>query len=500
MKLLSEIMKESGVIRTIGQPGIPVHALHFDSRKVEPGTLFFAIRGGSSDGHQFIGAAIEKGASAIVCETLPPHLEKGVCCLVTEDCRKSLGIMASAFYDNPSGKMKLVGVTGTNGKTTTVTLLHQLFRDLGHGAGLISTIQNNINETIVPSTHTTPDPVQLNQLLSRMAGEGCSYCFMEVSSHAVDQQRIAGLVFSGGIFTNLTHDHLDYHETFDAYLKAKKGFFDQLAPHAFALVNKDDKNGMVMIQNTKASKHTYSLQSMADFRCRIVENQFQGLQLNFDGQDAWFRLIGSFNAYNLLTAYAASMLLGQDPTGVLTCLSRMEPVDGRFNPIRSENGITAIVDYAHTPDALQNVLETIQAIRTHNEQLITVVGAGGNRDVAKRPAMARIACNFSDRVILTSDNPRNEEPEAILADMVKGVEIHQSKKVLVIVNRLEAIKTACALAKAGDILLVAGKGHETYQEIKGERHHFDDREILREVLFDTGQGSGETDNQVNQKS
>jgi UDP-N-acetylmuramoyl-L-alanyl-D-glutamate--2,6-diaminopimelate ligase len=323
---------------------------------------------------------------------------------------------------------------------------------------------------------------------------------MEVSSHAVDQQRIAGLTFSGGIFTNLTHDHLDYHETFDAYLKAKKGFFDQLDLPAFVLVNKDDRNGMVMIQNTRASKHTYSLKSMAEFRCRIVENQFHGLQLNFDGRDVWFKLIGSFNAYNLLTVYATSVLLGQDPLEVLTCLSKMEPVDGRFNPIRSENGITAIVDYAHTPDALQNVLETIQTIRTHNEQLITVVGAGGNRDVVKRPVMARIACNMSDRVILTSDNPRNEEPEAILADMLKGVEMQQSKKVLVIVNRLEAIKTACALAKAGDILLVAGKGHETCQEIKGVRHHFDDREILREILFNAGPGSGKTDHQVNFKT
>jgi len=490
MKLLSEILQESGVIRTFGQLEIPIHKLHFDSRKVEPGTLFFAIKGTSSDGHLFIATAIEKGAVAVVCESLPKILQKGICYLVTNDSRKTLGEVASAFYDNPSARMKIIGVTGTNGKTTTVTLLHRLFLDLGYGVGLISTIQNRINETIIPSTHTTPDPVQLNELLSQMAEAKCSFCFMEVSSHAIDQHRIAGLIFSGGIFTNLTHDHLDYHETFDAYLKAKKGFFDHLPLHAFALVNKDDKNGMVMLQNTRATSQTYSLQSMADFRCRIVENLFQGLHLNFDGQDVWFKLIGKFNAYNLLVVYATALLLGQNGTEVLTHLSCMEPVEGRFNPIRSKNDITAIVDYAHTPDAMQNVLETINSIRTHNEQLITVVGAGGNRDAAKRPIMATIACNLSDRVILTSDNPRNEEPEAILEDMRKGVEMHQANKVLVIVNRLEAIKTACALAKSGDILLVAGKGHENYQEIKGKRYHFDDKEILKQVLSGTGYESG----------
>jgi UDP-N-acetylmuramoyl-L-alanyl-D-glutamate--2,6-diaminopimelate ligase len=497
MKRLSEITHGSGVTRVTGSTEIVISALHFDSRKVEPGTLFFAIRGGSSDGHRFIGTAIEQGAVAIVCETLPDERHEGICYLLTGDSRQTLGLMAAAYYDHPSERLKLVGVTGTNGKTTTVTLLHQLFRDLGHGAGLISTIRNKINDTMIPATHTTPDPIQLNELLRRMAGQGCSHCFMEVSSHAVDQHRISGLTFSGGIFTNLTHDHLDYHHTFDAYLKAKKGFFDLLPEGAFALVNKDDRNGPVMLQNTKASKYTYSLQSMADFRCRVVENQFQGLQLSFEGQDVWFRLIGSFNAYNLLTVYAAARLLGQDATEVLTLLSRMEPVDGRFNAIRSGNGITAIVDYAHTPDALKNVLETIQSIRTGNEQMITVVGAGGNRDVAKRPVMAGIACTFSDRVILTSDNPRNEDPEAILADMLRGVEKHQSRKVLVIVNRLEAIRTACALAKPGDILLVAGKGHETYQEVRGERTHFDDREILRS-LFESG--TGEETDQVNQKT
>jgi len=489
MKPLSELINRSEITRTIGLSEISIHGLHFDSRRVDPGTVFFAIKGTSSDGHLFIDTAIENGAVVVVCEILPGNLKEGICFLVTPDCRKTMGEMASAYYDNPSAKMKLIGVTGTNGKTTTVTLLYRLFRDLGFGVGLISTIQNRINETIIPTTHTTPDSVQLNELFDRMIKEKCSYCFMEVSSHAVDQHRISGLTFSGGIFTNLTHDHLDYHETFDAYLKAKKGFFDQLPIPAFALVNKDDKNGMVMLQNTRASRYTYSLQSMADFRCKIMENQFQGLQLNVDGQEVWFKLIGKFNAYNLLVVYAAAVLLEQDKIKVLTILSRMEPVEGRFNPIRSRENITAIVDYAHTPDALQNVLETINSIRSHNEQLITVVGAGGNRDSSKRPVMARIACTLSNRVILTSDNPRNEEPEAILADMQKGVEAHQAKKVLVIVNRLEAIKTACALSKPGDILLIAGKGHENYQEIKGKRYHFDDKEILKQILTETGQES-----------
>jgi len=489
MKQLSEILHGSGVTERVGQTDIPIYGLHFDSRKVEMGSLFFAVKGISTDGHLFIEMAIEKGAVAVVCETLPTTLKAGVCYLVTSDCRQTLGEIASTFYDNPSTRMKLIGVTGTNGKTTTVTLLHRLFRDLGYNVGLISTIHNRINEIIIPSTHTTPDPVQLSELLAKMAEVNCSFCFMEVSSHAIDQHRIAGLTFSGGIFTNLTHDHLDYHETFDAYLKAKKVFFDQLSLLAFALVNKDDKNGMVMLQNTQASRYTYSLQSMADFHCKIVENQFQGLQLNFDGQDVWFKLIGKFNAYNLLVVYATALLLGGDRTKILTCLSAMEPVEGRFNPIRSQDEITAIVDYAHTPDALQNVLETINSIRSHREKLITVVGAGGNRDSTKRPVMARIACNLSDRVILTSDNPRNEEPEAILADMQKGVEMHHAKKVLVIVNRFEAIKTACALAKTGDILLIAGKGHENYQEIKGKRYHFDDKEILRQVLVETGHES-----------
>ena len=482
MMQLRDIIADAAVLQVTGSTDITVTGLQFDSRKVMPGNLFFAVGGTSSDGHDFIEMAVKKGASAIVCERIPDSPENDVCYIQVEKSSMALGIMASAVHGNPSGKLKLVGVTGTNGKTTIVTLLHRLFFELGYGTGLISTIVNKINTTEIPASHTTPDPLQLNELLANMANEGCEYCFMEVSSHAVDQQRIAGLTFRGGIFTNLTHDHLDYHKTFDAYLQAKKAFFDNLPAEAFALANKDDRNGKVMIQSTRALKFMFSLQSMADFRCKILENEFQGLHLNIDGLEAWFKLIGSFNASNLLAVYATAMLLGQDKTNVVTILSRMEPVDGRFNYIRSSNQVTAIVDYAHTPDALKNVLETINTIRGNNEQLITVVGAGGNRDAAKRPVMAGIACNLSNRVILTSDNPRNEEPGAILADMLKGVEMHQSKKVLVIENRLEAIKTACALAKSGDIILVAGKGHETYQEIKGVRHHFDDREVVREIF------------------
>ncbi|MEI6682624.1 MAG: UDP-N-acetylmuramoyl-L-alanyl-D-glutamate--2,6-diaminopimelate ligase [Bacteroidota bacterium] len=479
---LTHIIDLIAAVSVSGPTGMTITGLQFDSRRVIPGNLFFAVRGTTSDGHDFIEKALLNGAAAIVCEALPKELKEGVCYIAANDSNHALGLIASGYYGNPSAKLKLVGVTGTNGKTTIVTLLHQLFLGLGFGAGLISTIINKVNNSEVPATHTTPDPVSLNALLAAMVQEGCEYCFMEVSSHAVDQQRIAGLTFRGAIFTNLTHDHLDYHKTFDAYLQAKKRFFDHLPAEAFALVNRDDRNGRVMIQNSVASKYTFSLQSMADFRCRILENEFEGLHLSMDGLEAWFKLIGNFNASNLLAVYAAAMLLGQAKTEVVTILSRLEPVDGRFNYIRSSDNITAIIDYAHTPDALKNVLETINSIRGNNEQLITVVGAGGNRDAAKRPVMAGIACNLSNRVILTSDNPRNEEPQAILDDMVKGVEMHQSHKVLVIVNRLEAIKTACALAKPGDIILVAGKGHETYQEIKGVRHPFDDREIVRGIF------------------
>ena len=456
--------------------------LHFDSRKVEPGSLFAAVRGTAFDGHQFIQQAIEAGAVAILCESLPGERTGGITYIRVSDSSKALGVVASHFYGDPSRKLQLVGITGTNGKTTTATLLYQLFQASGMKSGLISTIVNRIGERPVSTIYTTPDPISLNSLLAEMAAEGCSHCFMEVSSHSISQNRIAGLEFRGGIFTNITHDHLDYHKTFAAYLQAKKAFFDGLPGEAFALTNKDDRNGMVMVQNTRATVYTYSLHAMADFRCRILENQFHGLLLSIDDTECWFRLTGTFNAYNLLVVYATAVILGMDRQQALIHLSRMEPVAGRFNYFRSDRNVTAIVDYAHTPDALQNVLDTINLIRMHQEQLITVVGAGGNRDAAKRPVMAHIACTLSDRVILTSDNPRFEEPEAILEEMKKGVEAEDAKKVLVIVNRKEAIKTACALAKEKDIILVAGKGHETYQEIKGIRHPFDDMEILKEFL------------------
>jgi UDP-N-acetylmuramoyl-L-alanyl-D-glutamate--2,6-diaminopimelate ligase len=482
MKRLNEIIDRQFILESKGDLSAVISSVEFDSRKTGEGSLFVAMRGSSSDGHDFIHTAVEKGATAVVCEIFPEVMSSSVTWIRTASSAEVLGEAASAFYDHPSSRLTLVGITGTNGKTTTVTLLHRLFIELGYKAGLLSTIKNLVHLTEIPSTHTTPDPVQINSLLARMVGEGCGYCFMEVSSHAVDQRRIAGLKFAGGIFSNLTHDHLDYHKTFEAYLKAKKAFFDSLPENAFALINRDDRNGPVMIQNTQARKYTYSLTSLADFRCRIVENQFTGLHLNIGGEEVWFRLIGSFNAYNLLAVYATAVLLGQDPREVLTLLSRMSPVEGRFNYLSGPVGITAIVDYAHTPDALKNVLQTITDIRSHNEKLITVVGAGGNRDSAKRPVMAGIACGMSNRVILTSDNPRNEEPDAILADMLKGVGPSDAGKVLVISDRRQAIKTAVTMAGPGDIILVAGKGHETYQEIKGTKYHFDDREVIQEMF------------------
>jgi UDP-N-acetylmuramoyl-L-alanyl-D-glutamate--2,6-diaminopimelate ligase len=482
MKKLGDILENAGVKEILGSMDPQILSLVSDSRKVIPGCLYFAVKGTTSDGHDFIADASNSGAVAIVCENFPVEPSANSSYVLVNDSSYAKAVIASNFYGNPSSQLKLVGVTGTNGKTTTVTLLHQLFQKLGHKSGLISTIQNKVNDHILPTTHTTPDPVELNELLSQMVTEGCTYCFMEVSSHAVVQHRVSGLTFRGGIFTNLTHDHLDYHKTFDAYLKAKKSFFDVLPDTAFALINKDDRNGMMMAQNTKATVTTYSMQSLADFRCRIIENQFEGLHLALDGTECWFRLIGSFNAYNLLAVYATAVLLGEERQNVLTFLSLCEPVDGRFNYIRTPEAITAIVDYAHTPDALQNVLGTIQAIRTHKEKIITVVGAGGNRDVTKRPVMAKIACTLSDKVILTSDNPRFEDPDVILSDMYKGIDPQFKKKVLVIGNRREAIKTACALAQPGDIILVAGKGHETYQEIKGVKYPFDDKRILKELL------------------
>ncbi len=482
MKLLRDILYKAGLVEVQGSTNVAITSMTFDSRKVEKDSLFVATRGLQSDGHDFIEKAIALGAAAIVCEEFPAEMHERISYAKVSDSSLALGIMAANFYDNPSAGLKLVGVTGTNGKTTTVTLLFQLFRAMGYKAGMFTTVRNMINSEEAPSTHTTPDAIELNKMLRKMVDAGCKYAFMEVSSHSVVQNRIAGISFYGGVFTNLTHDHLDYHKTFEAYLKAKKGFFDQLSSDAFALVNKDDKNGAVMVQNTKALKRSYSVLSVGDYKCRVLENHFTGLQLSIDSTEVWSKLIGSFNAYNLLAVYATAMLLGQDKMNVLTTLSTLGSVEGRFQYLRNDSGITGIIDYAHTPDALQNVLKTIQDIRTGNEQVITVIGCGGDRDTAKRPIMANIACEFSDRVILTSDNPRSEDPQAILEQMQKGVEKHSSKKTLSITDRREAIRTAVALARPGDIVLVAGKGHEKYQEIKGVKHPFDDMEVLKENL------------------
>lgn len=483
MKILKDILYKAGMVKLSGTTDVEITGITLDSRKVTPGCLFVAIRGTLSDGHFFITSAVADGAKAIICEEMPEHLADGVTYVKVSDSSLSMGIIAANYFDNPSASMKLVGVTGTNGKTTIATLLHRLFRELGYHAGLLSTVRNLIDEEIIPATHTTPDAIELNALLRRMADRGCTHCFIEVSSHAIVQNRIAGLTFSGGIFTNLTHDHLDFHITFDAYLKAKKQFFDDLPATAFALSNADDRNGKVMLQNTKALKKVYSLRSMADFKCRIVENQFEGLQLDIDGNEVWCRLVGTFNAYNLLAIYATAILLGEEPIEVLTIISRLEPAEGRFEAMKSASGIIAIVDYAHTPDALLNVLDTLIEIHSGQAKIITVVGAGGDRDITKRPVMARIAAEKSDRVILTSDNPRSEDPEEIIRQMQEGVSITDKKKVLSITNRLEAIRTACALAQPGDIVLVAGKGHEKYQDIKGVKHPFDDKQVLTIILM-----------------
>lgn len=482
MKLLKDILYKAGIIEVIGSTNVAITALTFDSRKIEKDSLFIAIKGTQNDGHAYINDVISKGSIGILCEEFPSEINDKVTYVKVKDTSAALGIIASNFYDNPSEKLKLVGVTGTNGKTTTVTLLFNLFKKLGYKVGLLSTVKNQINNDVQVATHTTPDAIQLNALLKQMVDKGCTHCFMEVSSHAVVQNRIAGLVFAGGVFTNITHDHLDYHVTFDEYIKAKKRFFDLLGNTAFALTNKDDANGDVMLQNTRAIKKTYSLRSMADFKCKVVENQFSGLLLNIDNQEVWSKLIGSFNAYNLLAVYATAILLKEDKTNVLTTLSSLTSVEGRFQYIRTDEGVIGIVDYAHTPDALVNVLKTIMDIRTGNEQVITVVGCGGDRDAAKRPMMAKIACDLSNKVILTSDNPRSEDPEEIIRQMQKGVDAVNNKKTISITDRSEAIKTACSYAKPGDIILIAGKGHEKYQEIKGVKHDFDDMQVLQENL------------------
>ncbi|WP_214071370.1 UDP-N-acetylmuramoyl-L-alanyl-D-glutamate--2,6-diaminopimelate ligase [Mucilaginibacter sp. dw_454] len=478
MRYLSDILTGLPFTELQGAPDVEITAIVFDSRKVVPGCLFVAVKGTQVDGHDYIDKAIKDGAVAVICEELPGHTAGEVDFLMVKDSAVALGIVSANFYDNPSKKLKLVGVTGTNGKTTIATLLYQLFRDLGYKCGLLSTVENQINGKVIPSTHTTPDQVELNRLLDEMVNLGCDYCFMEVSSHAVAQHRIEGLSFTGAIFSNLTHDHLDYHKTFDNYLKAKKAFFDGLNKNAFALTNVDDKNGNVMLQNTKAHKKTYGLKNMADFKAKILENQFGGLLLLIDNEEVWFKMVGSFNAYNLLAVYAAAMLLDQDRAKVLTSLSKLSGAEGRFDYVISPNKIIGIVDYAHTPDAVQNVLSTIHNIRKGNEQVITVIGCGGDRDKTKRPIMAKVACEWSDKVILTSDNPRSEDPVHIIRDMEEGVPVMSKFNVASITDRHEAIKTACQLAKPGDIILLAGKGHEKYQDIKGVKNHFDDKEEL----------------------
>lgn len=482
MKLLKDILYGVSLKQASGSTSREVTSICFDSRKADSGSLFIAVKGTMSDGHDFIEKAINQGAKAIVCEQFPAKLHEGVSYFLVENSAKSLGIISANFFDHPSSKLKLVGVTGTNGKTTVATLLFQLFRDLGFKCGLLSTVQNQINDVVVPATHTTPDPISLNSLLNDMIDSGCDYCFMEVSSHAVAQHRITGLQFTGGIFTNLTHDHLDFHQTFDAYLKAKKAFFDGLESSSFALTNIDDKNGIVMLQNSRAHKKTYGLKNIADFKAKIIENHFSGLLLNIDSEEVWFKMVGSFNAYNLLAVYSTAMLLEQDSARVLISLSRLSGAEGRFDYMVSPSGIIGIVDYAHTPDAVQNVLQTIQDIRTGAEQVITVIGCGGDRDKSKRPVMAQVACDWSNKVILTSDNPRSESPEQIIRDMEAGVMPQNKKKAISIIDRKEAIRTACHLAKPGDIILVAGKGHEKYQETGGVKHPFDDKQILSEIL------------------
>lgn len=483
MRPLKDILYKCPIIRFIGNNDIPIEGITFDSRNTTKKSVFVAIKGTVTDGHKYIEQVIEKGIAAIVCEELPEKLNSEVCYVQVKNTSETLGIMACNFYDNPSGKLKLVGITGTNGKTTTATLLYNIFRLLGYKAGLISTVRNCVNEHIFPSTHTTPDPIEINTLLSEMCDEGCEYCFMEVSSHAIVQDRIAGLQFTGGIFSNITHDHLDFHKTFDAYIEAKKMFFDSLPNDAFALVNIDDKNGRVMVQNTKATIKTMAIKKEADFNCKILENQFDGLLLNINGKEVWSHLVGTFNAYNLLAIFGTTILLGVAEDEALIALSKLVAVDGRFEYFKSPEGAIGIVDYAHTPDALKNVIDTINAIRVSTGKLITVVGAGGDRDKTKRPVMAKIASTGSEMLILTSDNPRSEDPEEILNQMYEGIPIERKKKCLIITDRRQAIKTACSLAVKDDVILIAGKGHETYQEIKGVKHHFDDREILQEFFL-----------------
>lgn len=478
----TELRPLKGILEQRGSGDPMVTGIAFDSRKVEAGFLFVAQRGTHADGHRFIGMAISRGAVVVLGEEFPEEQPEGVLFVRVSDAGEALGWIAAAWHDFPSEKLKVVGVTGTNGKTSIATLSWRLFTRLGYPSGLISTISVIIGEQSEPATHTTPDALRLQEILAAMVDAGCGYCFMEVSSHAVVQQRIAGIRFAGGIFTNLTHDHLDYHKTFDEYLRAKKAFFDGLPTTAFALTNLDDRNGMVMVQNCPAALHTFSTRAMADYRCKVLESHFEGMLVNMDGREIWLRFVGKFNASNLLAVYGTARLLGQNSGEVLEAISALTPVQGRFDAIRSREGVMAIVDYAHTPDALKNVLSAIGEIRGNAQKVITVVGAGGDRDRTKRPEMAHEALVASDRVILTSDNPRTEDPEAILRDMEAGIDDANRHKVLSIVNRKEAIKTACMMASPGDIILVAGKGHENYQEINGVKTHFDDKELLMEIF------------------
>ena len=479
---LSELLKNVKPIAIIGSTDVDIQDVNIDSRRIAAGHLFVAIKGTVTDGHQYIDKAIEQGAVAILCEDLPASPKEGVTYVQMESTEKTVGCVATAFQGYPSEHLKLVGVTGTNGKTTIATLLYNMFRKLGYKCGLLSTVCNYIEGEAVPADHTTPDPIELNRLLRRMLDAGCQYVFMECSSHAIAQQRIGGLKFAGGLFTNLTRDHLDYHKTVENYRDAKKAFFDMLPKDAFAITNADDKNGLYMVQNTKATVKTYSTRTMADFKARIIECHFEGMYLEMDGHEVGVQFIGKFNVSNLLAVYGAAVMLGQKPEDVLVVLSTLKSVAGRLEPIRSSEGVTAIVDYAHTPDALDNVLRAIHEVLNGNGQVITVCGAGGNRDKGKRPLMAQEAVKQSDRVIITSDNPRFEEPQDIINDMLAGLDQKQLKKVVTIVDRKEAIKTACMLAQKGDVILIAGKGHEDYQEIKGVKHHFDDREVVREIF------------------
>ena len=479
---LKELLKDIPVVAVVGSEDIEITGVNIDSRRIKEGHLFVAMKGTQVDGHKFVPKAVELGAKAVLCEDMPEQKAEGVTYVQVESTEDAVGKVATTFHGNPSTKLKLVGVTGTNGKTTIATLLYNMFTKMGHKCGLLSTVCNYIVDEAIPADHTTPDPIELNALLDRMVQAGCEYAFMECSSHAIAQKRIGGLTFAGGIFTNLTRDHLDYHKTFENYRNAKKAFFDSLPKTAFAITNADDKNGMVMVQNTKATVKTYSTRSVADFKARIIECHFEGMYLEMDGHEVGVQFIGKLNVSNLLAVYGAAVMLGKSPEDVLVVMSTLHSVSGRLEPIHSPEGYTAVVDYAHTPDALENVLNAIHEVLDGKGHVITVCGAGGNRDKGKRPLMAQEAVKQSDKVIITSDNPRFEEPQDIINDMLAGLNAQQMKKVISIVDRREAIRTACMMAQKGDVILIAGKGHENYQEVKGVKHHFDDHEVVKECF------------------